>query len=265
MIIIGERINSTNGKIRAAIQSRDLEALRAEGTLQAEAGVHYLDVNAAELRDEEPASLAWLVPFLQEVSGLPLAIDSPSPQALAAGLAVHQGRALLNSITGESERYRGVMPLVREFQPRVVALCMDDRGMPRTAEERVRVASNLVTGLTNAGIAEEDIFLDPLVKPIAVDPSFGNEVLDSIQALRRELPRCHITIGLSNVSFGMPKGKWLNRAFLTLAMGRGLDSVFCDPADQHLLAYLRATRVLLGLDEFGEEYLEAARAEKLAY
>lgn len=265
MIIIGERINSSIPKIKELMERRDLDGLRAEATLQAAAGADYLDVNASELRDEEPAMLTRIVPLLQEASGLPLAIDSPSPQALAAGLAVHQGRALLNSITAESGRYEGVMPLVAEFKPRVVALCLDDQGMPKTPDDRVRVAGRLVAGLTGAGIDEDDIFLDPLVKPIAVDPECGHELLDSIAALRREFPRCHITLGLSNVSFGMPKGRWLNRALLVLAMARGLDSCFCDPADGPLLPLVRACRVLLGQDEFAGEYLAAARAGRLEY
>lgn len=259
MIIIGERINSSRKSIHEAVLKRDGEFLIREARRQADAGAHYIDVNTATMMEQEPETLAWAIQTIQEAVDLPIAIDSPGHQALAAGLAVHKGRPILNSISGETERYPHTIPLVQQYKPLVVALCMDDRGVPETAEDRVRVAYDLARGLTGAGIAQEDIFFDPLVKPIGAGSTFGQETLDSIRLLKKEFPRCHITCGLSNVSFGMPHRWLLNQAFMVLTMGAGLDCAIIDPLDLKLMSLLRATRALLGTDEYAVEYLQAHR------
>lgn len=259
MIIIGERINSSRKSIHQAVLSRDGEFLIKEARKQADAGAHFLDVNTATMMEQEPEALAWAIQVIQAEVDLPIAIDSPGDQALAAGLEAHRGRPLLNSISGETERYPHTIPLVEQYKPQVVALCMDDRGVPETPEDRVRVAYDLARGLTNAGIAEEDIYFDPLVKPVGAGHTFGQETLDSIRMLKSEFPRCHITCGLSNVSFGMPQRWLLNQAFMVLTMGAGLDCAIVDPLDLKLMSLLRATRALLGTDEYAVEYLQAHR------
>lgn len=259
MIIIAERLNSSRKSIHQAVLNRDAAFLVKEARKQAEAGAHYLDVNTATMMEQEPEALAWAIRTMQAEVDLPIAIDSPGHAALAAGLAVHKGRPILNSISGETERYPHTIPLVEQYKPMVVALCMDDKGVPETAADRVRVAYDLARGLTNAGLAEEDIFFDPLVKPIGAGSTFGPETLDSIRSLKQEFPRCHITCGLSNVSFGMPQRWLLNQAFMVLTMGAGLDCAIIDPLDLKLMSLLRATRALLGTDEYAVEYLQAHR------
>jgi cobalamin-dependent methionine synthase I len=259
VILIGERLNSSRAPVQAAIEAGDADFIRQEAARQKAAGAHYIDINTATMMAREPETLVWAMKIVQEETGLPISIDSPNPLALAEGLRVHVGRPILNSISGETERYPKVLPLVQEYKPMVVALCMDDRGVPESPEDRIRVAYDLARGLTGAGLAEEDIFFDPLIKPIGAGSTFGQEVLDSIRALRREFPRCHITGGVSNVSFGLPQRWLLNQAFLVLTMGAGLDAAIIDPTDQKLMSLLRATAALLGTDEYAVEYLQAHR------
>lgn len=257
MIIVGERINSSRTPIHAAVESADEAAIRAEARRQKEAGAHYIDVNTATMMEREPETMVWALRIVQDETGLPACIDSPNPLALEAGLKVHQGRPILNSLSGETERHPKVMPLIREYRPMVVALCMDDRGVPENADDRLRVAHNLADDLIQAGLAEEDIFFDPLIKPIGAGSHFGVEVLESIRALKREFPRCHVIGGVSNISFGMPQRWLLNQAFLVLAVGAGLDSGILDPTDRKLMSLLLATEALLGLDEYAVAYIEA--------
>jgi 5-methyltetrahydrofolate--homocysteine methyltransferase len=264
MLIIGERINSTRKTIASAIKERDTAFIQAEARKQAEAGAAYLDCNAATVgREEEPEALCWLVRTVQEAVALPISLDSPNPDALAAALAATKGTAIINSITGEREKWERVLPLVRDYQTRVIALCMDDDGMPRSDADRVRVGTRLIEQLRTAGVPEEDILLDPLLVPISVDSANGKGALRAIAELRRLFPGIPISVGLSNVSYGLPERRWPNRAMLVLAMGAGLDAVICDPTDAELMALLLAAEALLGRDEFCAAYLAAARAGKL--
>jgi 5-methyltetrahydrofolate--homocysteine methyltransferase len=261
MLIIGERINSTRKAIAPAVRERNAALIQEEARKQAEAGAHALDCNAATVgREEEPERLCWLVEVAQEATGLPVALDSPNPDAIAAALAVHRGTPILNSISGEQEKLARLLPLAREHRARVIALCMDDEGMPRTGEDRVRIGTRLMESLTAGGIPETDVILDPLLVPISVDTENGAHALRAIAELRARFPRTPISVGLTNVSYGLPERRWLNRAMLVLAMGAGLDAAICDPTDRELMALLRATEALLGRDEYCAEYLATARA-----
>lgn len=265
MLIIGERINSTRKRIAPAVKERDAAFIQEEARSQAEAGARYLDCNAATVgREEEPEALCWLVRTVQEAVGLPISIDSPNPAAIEAALKVHRGTPIINSITAEAEKLDRLLPLVRDYQARVIALCMDDEGMPRTSEDRVRIGTRLVARLIDARVPEADIILDPLLVPISVDSSHGLHALQAIAQLKERCPAAGITVGLTNVSYGLPERRWLNRAMLVLAMGAGMDAVICDPTDHELMALLTAAETLLGRDEFCAGYLTAARAGKLS-
>jgi 5-methyltetrahydrofolate--homocysteine methyltransferase len=264
VIIIGERINSSRKQIYEAMRSRNAELLQKEALIQYEAGANYIDCNAAALGvDEEPQALSWAVSVVQDVVEVPICIDSPNPEAIANALKVHRGRALINSITAEALKMQKLVPLAVEWKARVVALCMDDNGIPKGVEERLRIAERLVETLTTAGISEDDIFIDPLVLPIGVDNQVGLIVLESIAQLRERFEGVHIVIGLTNISHGMPQRRWLNRSFLVMAMAHGLDSVICDPTDKALMALMIASETLLGLDEFCMRYINAARSGML--
>lgn len=265
MLIIGERINSTRKSIAPAVKERNAGFLQEEARKQVEAGADYLDCNAATVgRDQEPDALCWLVRTVQEAVDRPLSLDSPNPDAIAAALKVHRGTAIINSITAEREKWERLLPLVREHHAKVIALCMDDSGMPATGEDRVRVAMQLIERLVAAGVPEEDVIVDPLLVPVSVDSQNGNHALRAITEIKQRCPKVRVSVGLTNVSFGLPERRWLNRAMLVLALGAGLDTVICDPTDGELMALLRAAEALLGRDEYCMEYLAAARSGSLS-
>jgi 5-methyltetrahydrofolate--homocysteine methyltransferase len=265
MLIIGERINSTRKSIAPAVKERDTALIQEEARKQAEAGAHYLDCNAATVgREAEPEALCWLVRTVQAVTDLPVSLDSPNPDAIEAALKVHRGTPIVNSISGEREKLARLLPLVRDYRAKVIALCMDDEGMPQTSEDRLRVGTRLLDPLLAAGVPEEDVILDPLLVPISVDTGNGDHALRAIATFRQQCPNVRIGVGLSNVSYGLPERRWVNRAMLVLAMGAGLDAVICDPTDRDLMALLLAGEALLGRDEVCAGYLAAARSGRLS-
>ncbi len=259
MIIIGELINTSRKAIAPAVDQRDKTYIQELARKQVEAGANYVDVNAGTKIHDEPEILAWLVKTVQEAVDVPLCIDSPNPKAIEAALEVHQGQALVNSITGERERYETILPLIVKRRARVVALCMDDTGMPETASQRLAIVNVLARELLDAGIRKEDIFFDPLVKPISVNTNFGMEVLETILQIHQKYEGIHTTCGLSNISYGLPNRKLLNQAFLVLCMANGMDSVILDPLDKTMMSLLIASKALLGRDEYCVEYLTAYR------
>ncbi|MFZ5590562.1 MAG: methyltetrahydrofolate cobalamin methyltransferase [Bacillota bacterium] len=263
MIIIGERINTSRKFIEPAVVSRDFEFIKNEAINQFAAGATHIDVNAGTLINDEPAALAWLVETVQAVVNAPLCIDSPNPKALEAGLKIHRGKAMINSITGEKERYRSILPLIKEYGAEVVALAMDDNGMPCDAEGRIRIASALIEQLSADGIPLEDIYIDPLIQPISTSPEQGIAVLETIQEIMRRYPGVHTICGLSNISYGLPQRKLLNRSFLIMCMQVGLDAVIMDPLDREMMACLYASQALLNKDEYCMQYIQAHREGKL--
>lgn len=264
MIIIGELINSTRKVMREAMKEGNVDYIQDIAKKQDEGGADFIDVNAGAFVQQETKYLLWLVEKVQEVVDKPLALDSPSPEALEAAIKTHKGTPMINSITAEKERYGKIMPLVREYNAKVIALCMGDDGMPETAEDRLRIAEKLLNDLDRDGVPLENVFLDPLIKPIAVNGEYGMQALDTIEGITRMGTGAHITCGLSNISYGLPSRALLNQAFIVLAMGRGLDSAIIDPLDNYLVSLVRATEVLLNRDPYGTNYIKASREGKLA-
>lgn len=263
MIIIGELINTSRKAIAPAVENRDVDFIQDIAKKQVEAGATYVDVNAGTRVHDEPEALTWLVETVQAAVDAPLCIDSPNPKAIKAALEVHKGQAMINSISAEKERYDEILPLVVKHNARIVALCMDDTGMPETAEQRLAIVKVLYQGLTEAGVKPEDILFDPLVKPISVNIGFGNEVLETIRQIHQQYPGVHTTCGLSNVSFGLPNRKLLNQAFLVMCMANGMDSVILDPLDQTIMSLLIGSKSLLGRDEYCMGYLTAHREGRI--
>lgn len=245
------------------VARRDAAAVQREALRQVEAGATYVDVNAGTFVDEEPQALRWLVETVRQAVPAPLCLDSPNPAALRAALEAHEGKALVNSITGEKARFSQVLPLVREHGAAVVALCLDDAGMPGSAEEAAAKGSRLVEDLLAAGIGLDDVYVDPLVRPVGVEPSAGTAALEAIRRLRERYPGVHFICGLSNVSFGLPRRSLLNQAFLAATMAAGLDAVICDPLDGPLMSLLTAAEAVLGRDPSCGRYLRAYRQGKL--
>lgn len=263
MLIVGERINTSRKAIEPAVRARDVEFIQNEARNQVASGATYVDVNAGTLVSEEPEALAWLVQTVQAVVDVPLCIDSPNPIAIEAALKVHKGRAMVNSITAERERYSAIVPLVKEYGCKIVALCMDDSGMPETGEQRFEIARKLVEDLARDGVEEERIYIDPLVRPVSTGADFGVIVLDTIRRVTTELDGVHTICGLSNISFGLPTRKLLNRTFLVMAMTAGLDAAILDPTDREIMALVIASEALLGKDDFCMNYITAQREGKL--
>ncbi len=264
MIIVGERINSTRKPIQEALQAGNEAALLSEAQGQWAAGAHYLDVNTATMLDTEAEWMTRLVTGIQ--AAIPqalLAIDSPNATALDAGLRAHRGRALLNSITGERERIEAVLPLVREFRPRVIALTMDDDGLQREAEKRFAIGARLIERLTREGVAPDDIFVDPLIFPVSAEEDAGLIALAIMDRLKAAYPGVHTICGLSNVSHGLPVRKQINRVYMLMAMSRGLDAVIVDPLDQRMMVNILTARMLLGRDPGCKGYLTAYRQGRL--
>lgn len=260
MIIIGEKINSTLKAVRPAVENRDAKFIADLAVAQVEAGATYIDVNAGVFVDNEPEHIQWLVETVQAATDCPLAIDSPKPEAMRAGLLANQnGKPLLNSITDETARWNEVIPLVREFKTGVVALCMDDSGMPETAVERVRIAGNMIAKLQKEGVAIDDIHIDPLIRPIGTGSHYGHVALDTIRTIKTEWPDVHITCGLSNISFGIPARKLMNTTFLVAAIAAGMDGAILNPLDKQLMAFLYAADALMGNDEYCMEYITKYR------
>ncbi len=262
MLIIGELINATRKKVGAAVEARDAEAIRSLAQRQAEAGANVLDVNGG-VPGREAESLEWLINVVQEATDLPLSVDSSDPAAVRHALPLCKKRAVVNSITDEPARLDALIPVLKEHKAKVIALCMSSAGTPSGVDDRVQIACRLVDRLTHEGLALDDIYVDPCVIPISTGPENGIAVIDAIGRITERFPGVHTSVGLSNVSYGVPARKLMNEVFLLLLMSRGLDTAILDPCDKQLMANVMAAEALLGRDEFCAQYLKAFRAGKL--
>jgi cobalamin-dependent methionine synthase I len=264
MLVIGEKINATRKSVGRAVEERNAEVIRQEALRQVEAGAHTLDVNCGALSAEtEPEALAWLVKTVQSAVNLPLCLDSPNPTALTAGLAVHQGKPIINSISGEKGRYEKTLPLVKQYGASVVALGMDDKGIPQNNEQALDVGTRLVNDLLADGMPIEDIYFDPLIRSVATSPGAVVDTLLLMEDLGSKFPGLHFVSGLSNVSFGLPERRHLNRAFVVLSVASGLDAVIMDPLDEVMMALIYAAEALMSKDRFCMKYIEAYHQGKL--
>jgi 5-methyltetrahydrofolate--homocysteine methyltransferase len=265
MLIIGESINGTIPKVGQSILDRNDAFLQELARIQHKHGAHLLDVNAGVAGGNEVEDLPWLVETVQKEVSLPLMIDSASPEALKAALSVyrHKEPPILNSISGEEEKWNKLFPILGDAKCKVVALCMDDQGIPNTAQERLVVARRLFHRLTGGGIQAGDIYFDPLVLSIAVVPDAALVTLETIRMLRSDFPGSHTVCGVSNVSMGLPARRLINRTFLSMAISTGLDTLFVDVRDQALLSTVYASKILVNQDSYCLEYLQAYRQKKI--
>ncbi|MGQ9858955.1 MAG: dihydropteroate synthase [Thermodesulfobacteriota bacterium] len=263
VVIIAERINASRKHIAQAIATRNAGFIQNEAKAQAQAGAHYIDVNAGTFLGQEAEHLAWVIETVQEVTDLPLCIDSPDPAVMEAVLPLVRSRPLINSITLEPRRLNGILPLVVEHSARVIALCQAEDEMADTAEAKLRMAGRLVEKVTAAGVPLEDLFIDPLVYPLATNPVSAVETLEAIAQIMARFPGVHTTCGLTNVSHGLPNRKLVNRTFLVAAIARGLDSAILDPTDKEIYGALKAAEVVMGRDEFCMEFITAFREGRL--
>ena len=265
MIIIGELINGSRKEIAQAIGNRDADYIRQLAIHQVEAGADFIDCNPGTVGEQEVADMQWLVETVQEATDKPISFDSPNPVAIRRAIDVYAGEAqpMINSITLETERLEAMLPLVKQAQSNVIALAMSDEGMPSQPGQREEVARQLIDLLTDAGLEPTQIFVDVLIAPVSAEPQAGQLALQAMAAIRQYCPACHITCGLSNISYGLPNRRLLNRVFLVMAMQAGMDSAIMDPLDEKIMAQIIAAEALLGQDEFCMKYLQTYRAGKL--
>jgi 5-methyltetrahydrofolate--homocysteine methyltransferase len=257
--IVGERINTTLKNVKQAVEKRDAAYIQDDVKKQEAAGVTYIDVNAGARFGKELPDMEWLLDVIQEVVSVPLALDSPNPEVLEMALGKVKQRPLINSISLESDRFDRMMSFLKGKDCRITALCMDDTGMPSSVDDVFKRARRLVEELEGIGFAREDIFVDPLIQPVSVNTQNGKMALMAVQRIMTEIPGVHTIGGLSNVSFGMPQRKIINRNFLTLLMGQGFDAAILDPLDTALMAVLSTVEMLLGDDEYCLNYLSRVR------
>jgi 5-methyltetrahydrofolate--homocysteine methyltransferase len=260
MKIIGEKINGTRKTVAKAIAERDAEFIQGLAKNQVEAGAHWLDINAGTLPAREAEDLTWLIQLVQSVTDVPLCLDSANPEALRAVMKEVKKTPMINSISGEVARLSGILPIVSENGCEVIALCMDEQGIPATVEARLDVARKIFVETRRAGVPDEKLYFDPLVMTIATNTEAGQINLNTMRAVREEFPQAHISCGLSNVSFGLPVRALVNRTFLVLALQAGMDTAIIDPNDRELQAAMRAADLLLGRDKHCLNYTRAFRA-----
>ncbi len=261
MIIIGEKINGTRQAVRDAILARDEAFLQELAASQAESGADYIDVNVSTGTIDEVDSMEWAIGVVCRATEKPLALDSADPRVLARGLELCAGsRPFINSVSGEEARLQGVLPLVARYSCPVVALAMDEAGIPETAESRLEICRRIVERAGALGIEPGDIYLDPLALPVSADCGQGRLTLRTLELIKAELPGVRTVMGLSNVSFGMPRRTVINRAMMAVATFAGLDAAIIDPTDRELVAAAFASEALMGDDRFCRNYMKAFRS-----
>lgn len=247
-VMIGERINPTGRKLLAEeMKNGDFSRVEADAIAQVEAGAHMLDVNAGIPLADEPALLAQAIQLVQSVTDVPLAIDSSIIEALEAGIAVYQGKPLINSVTGEDEVMERVLPLVAKHGAAVVAISNDETGISEDPDVRFEVAKKIVNAAADHGIPKEDVVVDPLVMPIGAMGTAGQQVFALVRRLREELG-VNTTCGASNVSFGLPNRHAITGTFLSMAIGAGMTSAIMSPMHAEVKTAIMAADVLAGQD-----------------
>ena len=261
--IIGERINPTGRKkLAEELRGGDLSTVAIDTRAQVEAGADMLDVNAGIPLVDEAELLASMLQAVQAEADAPICIDSSVIEALEAGLAVYEGKALVNSVTGEDERLEEILPLVARHGAAVIGLANDETGIPETPQQRLEIARKIVSAAGDHGIGPEDVVIDPLAMTVGADTEAVTTTLQTISLIRDELG-VNMSLGASNVSFGLPQRHVLNAAFLPMAMAAGLTSAIMSTAEVCVSA-VRGADLLLGHDPWGASWIAAHRARQAA-
>jgi 5-methyltetrahydrofolate corrinoid/iron sulfur protein methyltransferase len=260
MIIIGEKINATRKAIGAALASQDGATIVRTAQEQEKAGANYIDVNGGDPREgQEPKNMAWLIDLVQGCSGLPISIDSANPEAVEVGLSMAKKKPILNSISLEKHRLESLLPIAGRHSCMVVALLMSDGGTPSGVEDRLASAEKLLGQLTAVGKKLDEIIVDPCFLPVSADPASGRLVIDAIAGIHRRWPEVHIGGGCSNISFGLPKRRYVNFALLCQAIYHGMDTGLIDPCVPDIMATIYAAEAVAGRDEYCMTYVTKMR------
>jgi 5-methyltetrahydrofolate--homocysteine methyltransferase len=263
-VIIGERINPTGRKkVLAALQEGNFDMVREDATTQVAAGALVLDVNAGVPGADEPALLQQVMRTVLEVTDVPLCIDTADPEALGAALSLYEGKALVNSVNGEERSLTAVLPLVKEHAAAVIGLCMDDDGIPETPEKRLAVAGKIIERAGALGIPSEDVVIDPLALTMGADSTAGRVALEAIELIV-EAFGVNITMGASNISFGMPDRKYINAAFIAMAIHAGLTCPITNPLVMEVNTAILAADLSMGRDDYGMRWIQGYRQRQKA-
>ncbi|NJN94944.1 MAG: dihydropteroate synthase [Anaerolineales bacterium] len=258
-IIIGERINPTGRKnVLAALQAGDFEVIRQDALTQVAAGATMLDVNAGVPGMDESVLLPQVLGTVMEVTDVPLCIDTANLAALEAALKIYQGKALINSTNGEEKSLKAVLPLAKEYGAAVIGLCIDDSGIPTTAEARLAVAAKIIERAGQLGIPAADVVIDPLTLTLGADSHAAQVTLKTIELVVKEFG-VNITAGASNVSFGLPDRKYLNAAFMAMAIHAGLTCPITNPLVPEVKLAVLAANLAMGRDDYGMSWIAAYR------
>ena len=258
-VIIGERINPTGRKkVLAALEEGNFDTVRKDAAEQVEAGAAVLDVNAGVPGADEAALLPKVMRTVMDVTAVPLCIDTADAEALAAALAVYGGKALINSVNGEERSLRAILPLVREHGAAVIGLCMDDDGIPETPQERLAVAAKIIERAGQTGIPPEDVIIDPLALTMGADSNAGRIALETTSLIVEEFGS-NVTMGASNISFGLPDRKYINAAFIAMAIHAGMTCPITNPLVTEVKTAILAADLATGRDDYGMNWIEAYR------
>ena len=261
-VVIGERINpSGRKKLGAEMAAGDFNRVRQDAQVQIRAGAQMLDINAGYAMGDEVAMLRGAVRTVQEVCDAPLCLDSSRTDALEAALSVYEGKALVNSVTGEEARLSTILPLVRKYHAAVIGVVSDEAGIPEDAGARLAVARRIVARARDAGISSDDVLLDPICLPVAVDPASAAVTFETIRLIREELGN-NLCCGASNVAFGLPERAILSATFLAMAIRCGLTAAVADVTAEVVRTTALAADVLLGRDEYAASWLSHYRAKR---
>ena len=258
--VIGEKINGSIPAVADAIARRDSEFIKERARIQANAGATYIDCCASVSEDVEVETLKWMIECIEEVTDLPIAVDSPSADVLVEAYKFCSRPGLFNSVSGEGDKMDKIFPLVRDNPGwGVVALLSDDTGIPKTAGDRLRVFDKIMAKAKEYGIAPNRMYVDPLVEMLCTseDGIANNE--EVMSTIKEKYPSIHLTAAISNISFNLPVRKLVNQGYVVLAMKAGLDSGILDPTNRDMMGMIFATSALLGEDDFCMEYIEAYR------
>ncbi len=258
MYVISERINGLFSAVSKAIDKRDAKFVQEHALKQVQCGAQALDINTGPGREDGPAAMEWLVKSVQEVTDVPLCIDTPGIKTMTAGLNACKGRSIINSTTAEKAKMERVFPLAREHGSEVICLTMDERGVPNDSASRAEMAMLMITTAMEHDVMPDRLYLDPLILPIKAAQDQGAKVIEALrlfQTLNDPAPRT--VCGLSNVSNGTKDRSLVNRTYLGMLMGAGLTAVICDPEDELLMSGIKAGQILLNEKLYCDDFLRA--------
>lgn len=259
-VIIGERINPTGRKdLLRELKEGNYDIVRSDALAQIEAGAKIIDVNAGVPGEDEEPILKDMMYAVMEATDAPLCIDTADNTALETALSIYEGKALINSVNGEEERLESVLPLVKEYDASVIGLCMDDDGIPATPDDRLKVAAKIIERADKYGISADRIVIDPLALTMGSDHNAGRISIETIQKVVKEFG-VNVTMGCSNISFGMPDRPVINSNFIAMSILAGMTVPITNPLEEEVVLAIKAADLVMGRDDFGMNWIKAYRA-----